>query len=131
MHLLKPYSVIYKSFLTQQPPFPFLYFVGKGRIKPLFLSAFDFSITDWQNFNESPFSTISAFELHRAAEAVFEQVDWQRMAKDVADNQKAKVYKKALKNALQENTDAPFAQENDEATKSGRTRGHSSHSISC
>ncbi|CAF9936225.1 MAG: hypothetical protein ALECFALPRED_006735 [Alectoria fallacina] len=49
---------------------------------------------------------ISWMELKRIAESVIEQVDWEDVAEDVASNRSAGMYKKIVRNILQERIEA-------------------------
>lgn len=45
---------------------------------------------------------MSWMELKRIAESVLRQVDWEEVAEDVASNRSARMYKRIVKNVLQE-----------------------------
>ena len=51
---------------------------------------------------------ISWMELKRIAESVMEQVDWEDVAEDVASNRSAGMYKKIVRNILQERIEVLF-----------------------
>ena len=51
---------------------------------------------------EEETEAISWMELKRIAENVMEQVDWEDVAEDVASNRSAGMYKKIVRNILQE-----------------------------